>query len=332
MLVIDENKLKIRAIAVPFVSLVVPVYNEEESIKLFINEVEKVLERKDLSYEILFINDGSSDNTLFQLFEYSRINHKIKIINLTRNFGKEAALTAGLDQAKGDVVVPIDVDLQDPPAVILNFIEQWRKGYDVVYGIRSHRKSDSFRKRLSSTWFYNLFNRVSNHKIPENAGDFRLIDQSVMRAIRQLPERNRFMKGLFSWVGFATTHINYERPARAAGNSKWNYWRLWNFALDGLTGFSTIPLRVWTYIGMFVSLISFFYALFIILRVSILGIDIPGYASLMTMVLFFGGVQLLSLGIMGEYIGRIFIEVKSRPIYIVDCVYQQGQAVNQTET
>jgi glycosyltransferase involved in cell wall biosynthesis len=215
----------------------------------------------------------------------------------------------------------MDVDLQDPPELIPRFLERWRDGYDVVYGVRTCRKYDTFTKRASAAWFYRLFNRLSDLHIPENAGDFRLIDRRVADILRRLPERNRFMKGLFSWVGFRSIGVPYERPARASGRTKWSHWRLWNFALDGLISFSTMPLRVWTYVGSLVAALSFAYGSFIVIRTLVLGVDLPGYASLLTTVLFLGGVQLLSIGVIGEYLGRLFIEVKARPLYIVESTY-----------
>lgn len=247
--------------------------------------------------------------------------------NLTRNFGKEAALTAGIDQAKGDAVIIMDVDLQDPPELILDFLAKWHEGYDVVYGKRIIRDSDSLAKRASANWFYKLFNKVSPVKIPENAGDFRLMDRRVVEVVKRLHERNRFMKGMFAWVGFRSTGVPYTRKPRPAGQTKWNYWKLWNFALDGLVGFSTAPLRIWMYFGAIVAIIAFLYSLFIVAKVIIFGIDVPGYASLMTAILFFGGVQLLSLGVVGEYLGRLFTEVKGRPVYVMENVYEKNTQI-----
>jgi glycosyltransferase involved in cell wall biosynthesis len=238
---------------------------------------------------------------------------------------REAAMTAGLHHAKGDAIVPMDVDLQDPPALILEFVKLWQTGdYDTVFGIRVDRSADTPMKRLTAGGFYRFFNALSTStKLPENAGDFRLIDRKVVEAIKQLPERNRFMKGLFAWAGFRAVGVPYERPARHAGETKFNYWKLWNFALDGLLSFSSWPLRVWSYVGVGVSLVAFLYILKIVTQVVFFGIDVPGYASLMSAVLFIGGIQLISLGIIGEYIGRIFVEVKQRPVYLIEGVYGQ---------
>ncbi len=307
----------------PLVSLIVPVLNEEESIGLFLERVEATLGR-DVSLEYVFVNDGSVDGTLRCLLEAGRPGRLLRIVSLSRNFGKEAALTAGIDHAQGDVLVPIDVDLQDPPEVILKFIARWQEGYDVVFGLRMSRAADGALKRWSAGLFYRLFNRFSSTRIPPNAGDFRLFDKRVAAVLRHLPERNRFMKGLFAWAGFKTACVPYERPARAAGTTKWNYWRLWNFALDGIVGFSTLPLRTWSYVGAVTSLLAFLYAAFIVARTLLHGADVPGYASLVTIVLFLGGLQLLSVGVMGEYIGRLITEVKGRPIYVVDRVHEVG--------
>ena len=308
----------------PLISLIVPVFNEQDVVEIFLEKTSKVMEEARLDYEYIFVNDGSTDDTLVRLIKLSANNPRIRVINLSRNFGKEAGMTAGLDHVRGNVLVPIDVDLQDPPELIPKFIEKWREGYDVVYGVRTSRDDDSAMKRASAGWFYSLFNRLSPVRIPDNAGDFRLIDERATEVLRQLPERNRFMKGLFAWVGFYSIGVPYSRPARVAGQTKWNFRKLWNFALDGIFSFSTVPLRVWSYVGIVVSLVSFIYASFIVIRTVILGIDLPGYASLLTVVLFLGGIQLLSLGIIGEYLGRLLIEAKQRPVYIIEGEYADG--------
>jgi glycosyltransferase involved in cell wall biosynthesis len=308
----------------PLVSLIVPVFNEEESIDLFLDTVPALMERDRLRFEIVFVNDGSRDNSLARLLDRSAGDRRLRIVNLSRNFGKEAALTAGIDHARGDVIVPMDIDLQDPPELIEPFMARWREGYDIVYGVRTQRAWDTVAKRLSANWFYRVFNSMSPVRIPENVGDFRLVDRRAVEVLRQLPERNRFMKGLFAWVGFNAIGVPYERPQRAAGSSKFNLWRLWNFALDGVVSFSTAPLRAWFYVGVVIAAVAVLYALFIITRVLILGIDTPGYASLLIAVLLMGAIQLLSLGIIGEYLGRLFLEVKSRPIYVVEGVYENG--------
>lgn len=306
----------------PFVSIIVPVFNEEASVGMFLDATKDILLRVGVQFEIVFVNDGSTDQTLERLAEYTADDSRIRIVNLSRNFGKEAALTAGIDHARGDAVIPMDVDLQHPPELIREFLAKWKEGYDIVYGIRKSRDSDTAVRRTTAGWFYRLLRKVSQVEIPEHAGDYRLMDRKVVEALRRLPERNRFMKGLFAWVGFRAIGLPYECLGRAAGRTKWNYWKLWNFALDGFVSFSTAPLRVWTYLGTIIAVLAFLYGLFIVTKVLVLGIDVPGYASLMTAVLFLGGVQLLSLGVIGEYLGRLFTEVKGRPIYIVESVYE----------
>ena len=308
----------------PLLSLVVPVFDEQESIGLFIDTVVPLLEREGLRFEMVFVNDGSRDETLAHLLARSAGDRRIRIVNLSRNFGKEAALTAGIDHARGDILIPMDIDLQDPPELIGPFMARWREGYDIVYGVRTARHADTTAKRMSAGWFYWVFNSMSPVRIPPNVGDFRLVDRRAAEVLRQLPERNRFMKGLFAWVGFNSIGVPYERPERAAGTTKFNYWRLWNFALDGVVSFSTAPLRAWFYVGLVIATIAVFYAVFIVTRVLILGIDTPGYASLLIAVLLMGAIQLLSLGIIGEYLGRLFLEVKARPIYIVEGLYEDG--------
>ena len=245
------------------------------------------------------------------------------MVDLSRNFGKEAALTAGLLEAMGEIIIPLDVDLQDPPELIPAMIDKWQDGYDVVLARRSSRDSDSFSKRLAAKWFYRIHNIIAEPKIPEDVGDYRLIDRTVVEALRDLPESRRFMKGLFAWLGFRTTTLNYHRPTRAAGSSKFNGWRLWNLALEGFTSFSTAPLRIWTYVGLIVALTSFMFAIFIAVRVFILGVDVPGYASLIVAVSLLGGLQLIGLGVIGEYIGRIYIESKRRPPYVIRRIYDR---------
>lgn len=304
-------------------SLVVPVYNESETIGLFLDRVKQVFDGvTQLSLDIVFVNDGSTDDTLERIIELQQENPSVRILDLSRNFGKEAALTAGLRAASGQVVVPIDVDLQDPPELILEMIEKWREGFDVVVGKRINRSSDSWAKRKSSAWFYRIHNKISETKIPENVGDFRLLDRAVVNSLNQLPESRRFMKGLFAWVGFQTTVLEYSRPERVAGATKFNGWRLWNFALEGITSFSDGPLRIWTYLGGFVATFSFLFAIFISARVLIHGIDVPGYASVIVAVTFIGGLQLTGIGIIGEYLGRSYIESKRRPIYIIRKIYE----------
>ncbi|WP_107670971.1 glycosyltransferase family 2 protein [Cyanothece sp. BG0011] len=299
------------------ISIIVPCYNEEEGLDLLFKRLFTVLNQLDLSYEIVCIDDGSQDRTLERLIDYHRRYQAVKVISLSRNFGKDIALTAGLENAQGQAIIPIDADLQDPPELIEQLIEKWRQGYDVVYGKRRSRQGESWLKKTTANAFYRIISRISSVPIPRDTGDFRLLDRRVVDAIKTMPERTRFMKGLFAWVGFKQTYIVYDRPNRLQGTTKWNYWKLWNFALDGITSFSLVPLKVWSYLGLFLSLLAFTYGSFLIIRTIILGIDVPGYASLMVTILFIGGVQLITLGILGEYLGRIYEETKQRPLYLV---------------
>jgi polyisoprenyl-phosphate glycosyltransferase len=306
----------------PTLSLVVPVKDEQEAIAPFVERVTVVLDRllpndPRGSWEILFVDDGSTDATLAAILTAARRDPRVRAISLSRNFGKEAALTAGLDHAGGDAVVPIDVDLQDPPELIEAMLAKWREGYEVVYGVRTNRASDSLPKRLTADLYYRAHNYLSADKIPEHAGDFRLLDRSVVEIIRSMPERNRFMKGLFAWSGFRQAAVEYERAPRAAGETKYRYWKLWTLALDGLTSASTAPLRVWSYVGVVVAFAALVCAAAVIVRTIFYGSDVAGYPSLIVTILFFGGLQLISLGVLGEYIGRILIETKRRPIYVV---------------
>jgi polyisoprenyl-phosphate glycosyltransferase len=303
-------------------SIVVAMFNEEAAIDAFFMDVDAVAAHLPLAVEYLCVNDGSRDGTLAKLLARQAQDRRIRIIDLARNFGKEAAMTAGLAHARGDAAVVIDADLQDPPELIEQFVAKWREGFEVVYGIRASRASDSFAKRITAEAFYKLFNRITSVPIPANAGDFRLLDRKVVDALLTFPERNRFMKGLFAWVGFKQTGVPFVRPPRRQGKTTWNTWKLINFAIDGVTGFSTIPLRVWSFVGAFVSLVAFAYATFLIIRTLLFGIDVPGYASIMVTVLFLGGIQLLGLGTLGEYMGRLYMETKGRPIYIVSRIYE----------
>lgn len=302
-------------------SVVVPVKDEEDGIAPFVERVSKALAEVDdpaaTSFEILFIDDGSTDRTMEAIRTARAVNGKVRAISLSRNFGKEAALTAGIDHARGEAVLPIDVDMQDPPEVIGAMLAKWREGHDIVYGVRTNRETDSLPKRLTADLYYRAHNRLSSDKIPEHAGDFRLLDRKVIDVIRAMPERNRFMKGLFSWAGFRQASVPYRRQAREIGKTKFNYWKLWTFAIDGITSASTVPLRVWSYIGGIAAIFALGFALLLVVRTLLWGTQVPGYASLMVAILFMGGLQLLSLGILGEYVGRILIETKRRPLYVV---------------
>jgi len=304
------------------VSLVVPVYNEAEAIGPFVARVAAVFAPEtDLAVEIVFVNDGSTDGSLERLLAVTAPPLRIRTIDLSRNFGKEAALTAGLQHARGRIVVPIDADLQDPPEVILQMIAKWREGYEVVLARRVDRSADTWAKRASAAAFYRLHNKIATPRIPENVGDFRLMDRCVVDALATLPESQRFMKGLFAWVGFRTATVDYVRAERSSGTTKFDGWKLWNFALEGVTSFSSYPLRVWTYLGAVVSLLSFLFAIYVILRVVLFGTDVPGYASLFVAVNFLGGVQLIGIGILGEYLGRSYFESKRRPVFLVRHIY-----------
>ncbi len=303
----------------PLITILAPVKDEEEAITLFVGRVRAVLDAlgEAQGWEILFIDDGSRDATLAAIMAEHRADARIRCISLSRNFGKEAALSAGLDHATGQVVIPLDVDLQDPPEVIGTMLARWREGNDVVYGVRRSRASDSLPKRLTADLYYRAHNYLSADKIPEHAGDFRLLDRKVVDVIRLMPERNRFMKGLFAWAGFKQAAVEYDRAQRDVGTTKFNYWKLWTLALDGITSGSTLPLRVWSYLGGIVAVGALVYAIYVVIRTFIHGGDVPGYPSLMVATLFLGGVQLLSLGVLGEYVGRILVETKHRPIYVV---------------
>jgi glycosyltransferase involved in cell wall biosynthesis len=298
-------------------SVVVPMFNEEEGVDLLLARLEPCLAEITPDYEIVCVDDGSSDGTIRKLIAHRMRNERIKVVSLSRNFGKDTALSAGLDFASGAAVVPLDADLQDPPEVIPRMIEKWREGYDVVYGRRVSRASDGLAKRLSAQLFYKIHNLLADVRIPQDTGDFRLIDQRVIKALRDMPERTRFMKGLFTWVGFRQTGIEYERPGRANGETKWKPLRLWNFALDGIIGSTTVPLRIWTYAGLAIFLLAMVAATWLVARTLIHGVDVPGYASLMVTVLFLGGMNIFATGIIGEYIGRISVEVRNRPLYLV---------------
>ncbi|MEX9793589.1 glycosyltransferase family 2 protein [Morganella morganii] len=299
------------------ISLVVPVFNEEEAIPIFYKTVRENEELKKHEVEIIFINDGSKDSTESIINALAIADSLVKPLSFTRNFGKEPALFAGLDHATGDAVIPIDVDLQDPIDVIPVLIEKWQEGADVVLAKRTDRSTDGWLKRKTAEWFYTLHNKISTPKIEENVGDFRLMSRETVENIKLLPERNLFMKGVLSWVGGNVDIVEYTRAERSAGESKFNGWKLWNLALEGITSFSTFPLRMWTYIGLFVAALSFVYGGWMIIDKLIWGNPVPGYPSLLVSILFLGGIQLIGIGVLGEYIGRIYFESKNRPKYIL---------------
>ncbi|CAM2058712.1 Uncharacterized glycosyltransferase sll0501 [Desulfovibrionales bacterium] len=301
----------------PDLSVVIPIYNEEEALDGLFNALVSALDGLGLTYEVVCVDDGSQDHSLEGLLAWQEKLPQLKVVELSRNFGKEAALTAGLELACGDAIVPMDADLQDPPEIIPEMLNRWTEGFDVVLAQRASRPGDSQLKRIAAAAFYWTINKLSPIDILPNTGDFRLMDRRVVEALRLLPEKNRFMKGLFAWVGFRTTVVRYSRPARIAGTTKWSWWKLWNFALDGIFSFSNLPLKIWVYLGLAFSGLSFLYATFLILRTILFGIDFPGYASIMVSMLFLEGVQLISLGVIGEYVGRIYNETKRRPSYLV---------------
>lgn len=301
------------------VTLIVPVYNEEASIGVFLEKATQALVRitQPVAVDILFVNDGSRDKTERLILAEAAKRPDISLLNLSRNFGKEAALTAGLHHATGDAVIPLDVDLQDPPEVIDEMIRRWLSGAKIVNARRNRRDGDSWFKSASAGAFYRLFNAMAERPIPRDVGDFRLMDREVVQAIRQLGERSRCNKALFSWVGFETEEVLYDRPARAAGETRWSYWKLTKLALDAIFSSTTVPLRIWTYVGMLMALASLVYSLFLFMRTLVFGIDVPGYASTTILILIFGGMNMFALGIIGEYVGRIYTEVRQRPLYVV---------------
>lgn len=301
-----------------FVSIVVPFYNETDGIEFFYSAMQPILDGvPGVRFEVVCVDDGSHDDTLPKLIALAERDTRFRVVELSRNFGKEAALTAGIDAAAGDAVIPIDADLQDPPELIPTMIAEWQRGSEVVLARRTDRSSDSFMKRTTAELFYKLHNHMSDVKIPSNVGDFRLMSRAAVDALKRLPERQRFMKGLFAWVGFRTSTIDYARNARTSGTTKFSGWKLWNFAIEGITGFSTAPLKIWIYVGVVGAALALAYASYIFFRTIIQGVDVPGYASLLVVVLFLGSIQLISVGVLGEYIGRIYLESKQRPTYIV---------------
>jgi glycosyltransferase involved in cell wall biosynthesis len=293
------------------------MYNEGENVGLFYEKITKVLEKHDYNYEIICVNDGSKDDTMERLRFFANLDKRIKVINLSRNFGKEIAMSAGLKYSKADIVIPIDADLQDPPEVIPLLIEKWKEGYDVVYATRLKRDGETWLKKATAHTFYRIIGKMTRFDIPADTGDFRLMTKQVVEALNQLPEQHRFMKGLFSWVGFKQTSVTYYREPRYAGKSSFNYWKLWNFAIEGITSFSFAPLQFATYLGLLIAVLSLIYATYLVVITVTVGNSVPGYPSLMVAILFFGGVQLITLGVIGEYIGRIYNESKRRPLFLV---------------
>lgn len=302
----------------PVLSIVIPCYNEAEVLPVFYQRLASVLATCQPDCELIFVDDGSRDETAATVLRLHDADQRVKLVGLSRNFGKEIAMTAGIDFAAGEALVVIDADLQDPPELIPAMIDRWREGYDVVYATRTERAGESAMKKVTAALFYWLLARLSRVRIPENTGDFRLLSRRAVDALKLLRERHRFMKGLFSWVGYRQTSIAYQRDPRFAGATKWNYWKLWNLALEGITSFSYGPLQLASYVGAGTAVFAILYAIFLVVRVLVYGIDVPGYASIMVTMLFLGAVQLMTLGVIGEYLGRLFNEAKQRPLYLVE--------------
>ncbi|MFT3791290.1 MAG: glycosyltransferase family 2 protein [Rudaea sp.] len=309
----------------PKLCVVVPAYNEGESLREFHARLAAVFDKLDMQCEALYVDDGSRDDTYAVMRSLREADARVATLKLARNFGKELALTAGLDAADADAVVVIDADLQDPPELIPKFIELWREGCDVVYGTRSTRAGETALKKFTSTAFYRVMEKLSSTPVPRDTGDFRLMSRRALDALKRLRERQRFMKGLFAWVGYRQKSVVYERDARFAGESKFNYWRLWNFALEGITSFSTAPLKLATYVGLGTAALAFLYAVWVFGKALVFGDRVQGYPTLMLVILFLGGVQLMALGMIGEYLGRIYIETKQRPLYLIDESVPAGQ-------
>lgn len=309
------------------ISIVIPCYNEEDVVNLCHTAITDVIGDLPYDFEIIYINDGSTDTTQELLEKIHAKDKRAIIINLSRNFGKEAAMTAGIDNATGNALIILDADLQDPPSLIPDIIKMWKDtGADVVYGQRIERKGETWFKKFTANGFYNVINFIAaNVEIPKNTGDFRLMNRRSIDALVQLREKHRFMKGLFAWIGFKQVAFEYNREARVAGNTKWGYWKLWNLAMEGIAGFSTTPLRVASFCGLIISIASFMFGGFIIFRTMFFGVNIEGWASLSVMILFLSGIQLLSIGILGEYIGRIFGEAKKRPLYFIDTTHKMDK-------
>lgn len=313
----SNDQQKINDDSDKMLTVVVPVYNEEEVLPEFHRRLAKVLDGLAMKGEVIYVNDGSVDGSLNQMRQLKEADGRVAMVDLSRNFGKEIAMTAGMDHAHGDAVVVIDADLQDPPELIPEMIEHWKAGYDVVYAQRISRAGESVFKKTTAHVFYRVMQKLSRVKIPPDAGDFRLLSRRAVDALTGLREQHRFMKGLFAWIGYPQKAIQYERDARYGGKTKWGYVGLWNFAIEGITSFSTIPLKVATYLGTLVAFGAFLFGMFMVVKTIFYGNPVPGYPSLLVVVLFLGGVQLMALGVIGEYLGRMFNETKGRPLYLI---------------
>jgi glycosyltransferase involved in cell wall biosynthesis len=309
----------------PMLSVIVPAYDEQDVLEAFHGRLLAALAGAGVSFEVIYADDGSTDGTLRILRRLCALDARVGFIRLSRNFGKEQAMSAGLKQARGAAIILIDADLQDPPELIAGMLAAWQAGADVVDMRRRSRHGESWLKRTTAHLFYRAINRLSEVPIPEDTGDFRLLSRRAVDVLNQMPERNRFMKGLFAWVGFEHATIFYDREPRAAGNSKWHYWKLWNFALEGITGFSVAPLKVASYVGMLTALLAFAYAAYVLVKTLVSGDPVPGFPTLIVVISFLGGLQLMAIGILGEYLGRLFLETKRRPLYVVEEVHTPGR-------
>jgi glycosyltransferase involved in cell wall biosynthesis len=320
-----------RGISKKLLSIIVPAFNEELVLREFHRRLSSVLDPLPFNSEMIYINDGSTDKTLNIIQDLRETDPRIAVIDLSRNFGKEIAMSAGLDYAKGDAVVIIDADLQDPPELISEFIKHWEEGFDVVYAQRTARKGETLLKKATAYLFYRFIGKVSRVTIPEDTGDFRLLSRRAVEALRRLREQHRFMKGLYAWIGYPQKAILYQRGPRFAGKTKWNYWKLWNFALEGVTSFTIAPLKISTYLGLIIAFGAFIYALYIVIKTIAFGDPVKGYPSLMVVILFLGGIQLITLGVIGEYLGRMFDETKQRPLYVLKAHHPSQSDIRQTD-
>jgi len=309
------------------ISVVIPVYNEAAVLEETHRRLSATIDQMPNEFELVYVNDGSSDNTNGIIHSLHKTDPRVALVNLSRNFGKEIALTAGLEHANGDAVIIIDADLQDPPELIPELVQKWQQGFDVVYATRKKRHGETWLKKTTAALFYRLMLNISRIQIPRDTGDFRILSRRAVAAVTQFREHHRFMKGLFAWIGYRQTSISYDRDPRYGGESKWNYWQLWNFALEGITSFTVAPLKISTYLGIITAAGAFIYGAIIIMKTLLYGADMPGYPSLMVVILFLGGIQLIGLGILGEYIGRTFNEAKNRPLYFVDEYLPRGTVI-----
>lgn len=312
------------------ISIVAPAYNEDEALSEFVRRIDVVMSTAGLHYELVFVNDGSTDKTLPVMHSLRGMNSRITVVNLSRNFGKETAMTAGIAHAVGDAIVIIDTDLQDPPEIIPEMVQDWCAGYDIVYAQRTERAGETWLKRATARGFYWMMKRIGPFPIPENTGDFRLISRRAAEALLQIPERHRFMKGLYAWVGFPQKALAYKRQPRFAGKTKWGYWKLWNLAIEGITSFTIIPLKLATYLGFLIAVFAFCFGLFIVAKAMFFGEAVQGFPTIMAVMLLLGGVQLIVLGVIGEYLGRVFDETKQRPLYILESVSWSDAAAERT--